>query len=429
MSVDRNLKIMIIALMTVLGLIWGLPAAEAQESECIKCHTNAEKLKKFAKMRVRPDGLRNMKGALVQSMPRYKSVLIDPALFKDENHGYLGCEVCHGGNPNSSDFKKAHFGIKLDPSYPAPGRCQQCHKEMKYYATSLHYNINGLRTPIDIRSNPDPAVRAKINQAMVACSRCHSSCGECHVGRPAQAGRGLLAGHLFKKQPPMEVTCAACHNSTVSEYIGRHESLKPDIHYDNDMNCMDCHTKEQMHGDGKIYKSRYDVEGAPNCLECHDDLYEGTGKTQQTHKTHKSKITCQVCHSQAYTNCTSCHLKMDWGEGKYKSYLAFKIGLNTNKSEKRPEKFVTVRQVPVYHDMFKPFVDNALTNFDKLPTWKMATPHNIRLKTPQNADCNSCHGNWKLFLRRGEGGNEFIKANKPVRVPPRMIPAKIKDEK
>jgi len=43
-------------------------------------------------------------------------------------------------------------------------------------------------------------------------------------------------------------------------------------------------------------------------------------------------------------------------------------------------------------------VKDALSNFDTLPTWKLATPHNIRLKTTQNASCNACHGNESLFL-------------------------------
>jgi hypothetical protein len=80
------------------------------------------------------------------------------------------------------------------------------------------------------------------------------------------------------------------------------------------------------------------------------------------------------------------------------STMDFKIGLNPLQSERRPEKFVTLRHVPVDQDSFQFYVANGLTNFDKLPTWKLATPHNIQRKTPQNASCNACHGKATLFL-------------------------------
>jgi thiosulfate/3-mercaptopyruvate sulfurtransferase len=104
--------------------------------------------------------------------------------------------------------------------------------------------------------------------------------------------------------------------------------------------------------------------------------------------------------------------------------VAFKIGLNPLKSEKRPDKFVVVRHVPVDQETFRFYVQDGLSNFDKLPTWKMATPHNIRRKTPQNESCNSCHGNERLFLLEKDVRPEYVKANKSVVVPPEMIPRK-----
>ncbi|MBW2094619.1 MAG: hypothetical protein JRI80_07000 [Deltaproteobacteria bacterium] len=104
--------------------------------------------------------------------------------------------------------------------------------------------------------------------------------------------------------------------------------------------------------------------------------------------------------------------------------MHFKIGLNPLRSKKRPERFVTLRRVPVAQGTFDFYVKNGLTHFDKLPTWKLATPHNIRRQTPQNKDCNACHGNPELFLLEKDIKAHYANANKTVIVPPELIPKK-----
>jgi thiosulfate/3-mercaptopyruvate sulfurtransferase len=98
------------------------------------------------------------------------------------------------------------------------------------------------------------------------------------------------------------------------------------------------------------------------------------------------------------------------------------------KSPKRPETFVTVRHVPVDQSSFKFYVENGLKNFDRLPTWKMATPHNIRRQTVQNKTCNACHGNSKLFLLAEDVEKKEFNANKIVIVPKDRIPQKRGDD-
>jgi thiosulfate/3-mercaptopyruvate sulfurtransferase len=107
------------------------------------------------------------------------------------------------------------------------------------------------------------------------------------------------------------------------------------------------------------------------------------------------------------------------------STMEFKIGLSPLQSEKRPEKFVTVRHVPVDQGTFKFYVENGLSNFDTLPTWKLATPHNIRRQTPQNKSCNACHGNEHLFLLKDDVKPQYLKANERVIVPLGSIPKKV----
>jgi thiosulfate/3-mercaptopyruvate sulfurtransferase len=105
--------------------------------------------------------------------------------------------------------------------------------------------------------------------------------------------------------------------------------------------------------------------------------------------------------------------------------LNFKIGINPLQSGKRPENFVTVRHVPVSRNTFKYYSNIKLSKFNDLPTWKLATPHNIRRQTPQNKSCNACHGNDQLFLGKKDVRPDYFEANKKVIVPLEMIPPKV----
>ena len=53
-------------------------------------------------------------------------------------------------------------------------------------------------------------------------------------------------------------------------------------------------------------------------------------------------------------------------------------------------------------------------HFDALPTWKYATPHNIQRNTPQNQECNNCHGQTDLFLTADDVDPDELEANKDV---------------
>jgi thiosulfate/3-mercaptopyruvate sulfurtransferase len=230
----------------------------------------------------------------------------------------------------------------------------------------------------------------------------------------------------------MEEVCTACHGSRVgNEYLGKNEKCKPDVHYTKGMmKCSKCHTGEQMHGDGKIYNHRYEVEKGPKCLSCHEDIYTEKGQNIDQHQTHRESVSCYVCHAQAYTSCYSCHVaKTKEGQPYFKTEshaLGFKIGLNPRQSKRHPEKYVTVRHVPIDQDSFKFYVENGLEKFDTQPTWKMATPHSIQRKTTQNSSCNNCHGNPDLFLLKTSVRSLYLNANQSVIVPLDQVPKKVK---
>jgi len=368
----------------------------------------------------------------VEPLAPHEKVYVDSSFAEDENHGQLGCEECHGGNPNDPNWKTAHNGVVRDPSYPDPSEsCGACHDDIaEHYQKSLHVSLSPFKKMIDMRATPARAIYEKVNSAReFHCTACHSSCGQCHISRPNAAGGGFLDGHLFQKRPPVRTVCTACHGSRIEkEYFGKNKGIPPDIHRQKYFKCSKCHKADEMHGDGKDYANRYEVENGPKCLDCHKTIYEPKAKNAKEHWIHKDEVSCQVCHSLPYKNCSGCHVGKDKNGLKfYKtdgSFMHFKIGLNPLRTEKRPEKFVTVRRVPVAHGTFDFYTKNGLSNFDKLPTWKLATPHNIRRQTPQNKTCNGCHGNPKLFLLEKDIKADYTKANKAVIVPPELVPKK-----
>jgi hypothetical protein len=65
-----------------------------------------------------------------------------------------------------------------------------------------------------------------------------------------------------------------------------------------------------------------------------------------------------------------------------------------------------------------------LPDFNALPTWVYATPHNIQRVTPQTESCDQCHNNPALFLTPDKVKPEELEANLEVMVleiPPAII--------
>jgi thiosulfate/3-mercaptopyruvate sulfurtransferase len=372
----------------------------------------------------------------VEPLAPHEKIWVDSEIAEDENHGDLTCDECHGGDPNQPDWRKAHEGVVKDPSFPDPSEtCGACHDDIaEHYQKSLHMSLAPYKKIIDQRADPAKDVRAKLDEAREGhCTSCHSSCGQCHISRPESVEGGLLEGHLFQKRPPMQLVCTACHGSRIEkEYLGKNKGIKPDIHKQKYFKCNKCHKAEEMHGDGKDYANRYEVENGPKCLDCHESIYDPKSKNAKNHWIHKDQVSCHVCHAQPYKNCYACHVGKDKKGFTYfktqGSFINFKIGLNPLRSEKRPEQFVTLRHVPVDQATFSFYVKDALSNFDALPTWKLATPHNIQRTTPQNKTCNACHGNENLFLQAVDVKEAYKSANKGVIVPPEMIPEKRRAE-
>jgi hypothetical protein len=409
---------------TPAALEFPLPAptdadGEAADSEnCIICHSAPALLQRMATaVEPKSTALRDEGWGLLPPLEEWEKVALDDPSFLETIHGRYGCITCHGGVGGTGDLDEAHQGLIRDPGVE---KCGPCHPEqVATEPESLHARLRGYAAALAARSEP-----SKMAQLTVMldnhCNTCHASCGQCHVSRPTNLGGGLVDAHQFKGVPPLDLTCTGCHGSRIEdEYMGQNAGVPADVHWvQGGMTCFDCHSAREMHGALGAPEYRYDGPPVPSCQasDCHPGVEPGDGIQQHT-EVHLERISCQVCHSTTYKNCYNCHVGLENGNPYYKidgSELAFKIGRNPLQSEDRPWTYVPVRHVPITRDSFAYYGESLLPNFDALPTWKYATPHNIQRITPQNETCGSCHGNTEVFLTDGDVSADELEANQDV---------------
>lgn len=393
----------------------------------------------------------------------WEKVLIDSKEYPETTHGKFDCESCHLGE-EAEDKEAAHNGLIAKPSENSEESCGACHQEyIVPFESSLHSTQQGYWTNIETRGgHDDPAFQQMFEnhyqeyivpfenslhstqqgywtnieargghddpalQQMFGnhCSGCHATCGDCHVSQPSSVGGGFIDGHNFNATPSMTRNCTACHGSRVgNEYLGKNEGLMGDVHFRiARMTCTGCHTSKEMHDTDSVRpvndEHRYESKQTPKCENCHQFV---TLKTDEIvmHNQHGNKLSCQVCHSVSYSSCDSCHVKLSEETGAPMfttggTYLTFLIGRNSIQNSERPYEYVPVRHIPIDSESYSFYGEDLLPNFDSLPTWAYATPHNIQRSTPQNESCNSCHGNADIFLTADKVAPEELEANKDV---------------
>jgi len=341
----------------------------------------------------------------VPPVEAWEKVFIDAEGYASDVHAFINCTACHGGEA-IDDMETAHTGLLPDPSADPEAGCGTCHPNIAPHAAeSLHNTLEGYDTAIYARSSPEHYDTLETMESY-HCESCHATCGDCHISQPNSVGGGLLEGHSFVQTPPMSRTCTGCHGSRVkNEYFGLNEGLPGDVHLRQArLACTDCHSSMEMHGMGAAADetTRYDGEPTPSCESCHEGQV-GVGSGILLHELHGTEIiSCQGCHSVAYTNCTNCHVDRTEDDVPFYSVeshsLGFYLGRNPLRSTERPWRYVPVRHVPVDVNSFDAYGDNLLDNFLSQPTWAFATPHNIQRQTPQTRSCSNCHDNDDVFL-------------------------------
>ncbi len=172
---------------------------------------------------------------------------------------------------------------------------------------------------------------------------------------------------LTKKVPTSH--CVRCHNRSGrlgTSYMGQYESeqygtpfedgepsskqmedgrffltLEDDIHHRKNMACIDCHTRDEIMGDGKNH-AHYEDALEIKCVSCHSDQPGKTKKNNPLNNVAKQdgkfiltgklddkkhplnppksgicdyplhkRLSCSSCHSSWVPQCYGCHVKRD----------------------------------------------------------------------------------------------------------------------
>jgi hypothetical protein len=226
------------------------------------------------------------------------------------------------------------------------------------------------------QKNDLPGVAEFFNQKGGGCSACHYSV-------PGEAGMVTVteADDSGEELPPKKklhplitakvqtANCVRCHNRSGRiglSYMGLFESegygtpyekgglnsrqlpgarfyleIADDVHHSKGMECIDCHTRNEIMGDGTSY-AHYEDQLEISCNMCHSD---NPGKTRKNElltnvakqdgnwnlvgkvdekirplkgpkkgvcdfSAHK-RVTCEACHSTWVAQCYGCHAKRD----------------------------------------------------------------------------------------------------------------------
>lgn len=227
------------------------------------------------------------------------------------------------------------------------------------------------------QKNDLPGAPAFFNEKGGGCSACHyiNPPGTPHntVTRQLSAAEQEAADKnrphpLVVKQVPEE-NCIRCHNRSGRiglSYTGLFEAegygtpyeqggpssqqlpgdrfylkIAPDIHHVKGMACIDCHTRDEIMGDGTSY-AHYEQQLEITCESCHGptpgitrknnrlsnvaqkgELHTLTGKIDGKERplhqpdalacaaSYHKRVSCEACHSTWVPQCYGCHVKRD----------------------------------------------------------------------------------------------------------------------
>lgn len=140
----------------------------------------------------------------------------------------------------------------------------------------------------------------------LACKNCHVGevdgqveCNKCHITQSVDA--------------PPQFKCIACHGRQNFEIMARKPDGSPgmtDVHYAKGMQCVNCHSMEQLHGDGEEYNSLHETVNV-ECSNCHTEVADN-----QAHQVHGENMDCAACHVRNVINCVNCHFETELEEDR-----------------------------------------------------------------------------------------------------------------
>ncbi|MDH5202383.1 MAG: hypothetical protein OEW69_03880 [Nitrospirota bacterium] len=149
---------------------------------------------------------------------------------------------------------KKVFIILLAVSFVAVNLYGRAHseetkKEVSFFNSSLHHTARGMAYWYD-KANGGLETITGIPYSKLYCQNCHvPSCDSCHK----TTINGKLA-YSTKAARNQEV-CLKCHKRAAAVIEMDKAMNQIDVHAAKGMQCMNCHTAREVHGDGTEYKS------------------------------------------------------------------------------------------------------------------------------------------------------------------------------
>jgi predicted CXXCH cytochrome family protein len=182
----------------------------------------------------------------------------------------------------------------------------------EHFVTALHATGRGMETFYE-EANGGFERFTNVAYADLACKSCHEpastgGCASCHDSDSPGLGATVDAS--------LDGVCGPCHGRQRAEVAQGYS----DVHRDAGFDCMECHTMEDVHGDGTAYASMLEPGAIDaDCGDCHTSV-----PSNAYHDTHATTVDCSACHMQSVVSCNNCHFEAEIaGEGKI-AYGQFK---------------------------------------------------------------------------------------------------------
>lgn len=321
-------------------------------------------------------------------------VYVSKKKFKKDTHSMFKCVTCHKGDKSNDSIEGVHEEVIANPaSTETVGTsCTQCHTDISSrFEKSLHGTARGQKNGAVHLMGEEVGTEVWNDY----CARCHADCSDCHLQTKDKEGNMVtdVEGHNFEKAK--DGNCIDCHSQTGFSYVGWGEDYPESVHSKAGMECVDCHSEEQMHGTGEVNQSMTEVVDN-KCEDCHsDDKAEynefpivQSNEKSYAHETHEEKLDCSACHTSWYMNCQEgCHLEEP---PKYSTGELVSDDFYLNKYQGKVYT-MTKTPLPAYPDIPNKDVPEH--------AWVTKVRHSW---SSEAKSCESCHTNKEIYPQEGE---------------------------
>jgi len=115
---------------------------------------------------------------------------------------------------------------------------------------------------------------------------------------PASYEPGCRDCHVTPGDAVPQERCGQCHDTGGERYS---------VHREAGLECMDCHTSNDVHGNGRVMETMYDPDAVEaDCLACHAGV---SSDSIDSHELHLDTVDCSACHLETAETCYSCHME------------------------------------------------------------------------------------------------------------------------